>query len=275
MKIVYGSDLHLEFQKTKSQTPAIPESDVLLLAGDIFCPWSMSKTDEAIARSFFDDVAEKSKVALIILGNHEHYDGYFLNTNDKVGDFLSKYTNVHLLNNQSFDYENVRFFGSTFWTDMRGSHPEVMWDAQRGMSDFSLIKYSEDRYTPYKSGGARLRAEDLVNENHYSRHSLTEFMTGAEKDGVIPVVMTHHAPCYDRCTEACYKMDSLSYAYANTGMTDLLDELFPEFHWIHGHMHKREIFQTNKGTVYCNSRGYHGFEPTKFVSAFKFEELSL
>ena len=272
MKVMYGSDLHLEFQKKEEQTPVVPECDLLLLAGDVFCPWSMSSSDKLIFENFMENVSKNAKQTLMVMGNHEHYNGVFLDTANKVREFLSPYKNVRLLENEMYQVEDVLVFGSTFWTDMRGSHPEVMWACQRNMSDYTVIKYSLDRYNPYNCRGVKLRAEDTVNENFYARGKLREFMTKAEERGLKPIVLTHMAPSYDSCTDVQYKHDDVSFAYANTGMDDFLFD-FPKHKWVFGHMHDRKEGKVGNCEWMINARGYVGYENHQHVSSFEFKEL--
>ena len=271
MQIYFGSDLHLEFHKANTPALNIPVGDVLLLAGDIFLPWDTNKIHKRVVEDFFTNVNERFNHVLLIAGNHEHYGGYFIDTHTKIEEWIDPYKNIHLLNSQTYQVGEIMVFGSTFWTDMRGSHPEIMWDVKRGMSDYHEVRYSEDRYTPYKSGGPKLMPEDTVNENHYARKKLSEFMTKAEEMEMIPIVMTHHAPTFE-CVEQCYRMDNLSYAYANTGMDDLLLDLYPPHIWVHGHMHKREMIRFGKSTILTNARGYVGMEPTH---SFEFKQINI
>ena len=281
MKLFYGSDLHLEFEKGSKHTLDIPEGNVLVLAGDVYCPWNKLQEmaprknppmrHEDVYMSFFEEVSRRFDHVMYVLGNHEHYNGYFFETADLVKRHLEGFPNIHLLTNSYWQVEDVLFFGSTFWTDARGSHPEVMWDIKRGLNDYHTIYSSRDSYNPYKSGGTKLMVEDTVNENHYTRLALREFFTKAEEQALKPFVITHHQPSWE-CVEQYYRHDNCSYAYANTGFDEFLMD-FPPHHWVAGHMHKNDVLQVGNAKVMTNSRGYVGYETS--ANKYAFQELDI
>ena len=268
MKLFYGSDLHLEFETGTKHSLNIPEGDVLVLAGDIYGPWiqgkAKNKDHAAIRESFFSEVSEKFKTVLYVMGNHEHYGGYFVQTDNLIREQLHTHSNIFLLTGTYHQVENVLFYGTTFWTDARGSNPEVMWDIQRNMNDYHEIRYSEDRYDVSHgmyngyNKRSRLLCEDTVRENTFARKQLTEFFSKAEEQDLYPVVITHHQPSWE-CVEPYYRHDTVSHAYANTGLDDLLMDA-PKHHWICGHMHKKNQLQIGNSTVCTHARGYKGYE---------------
>lgn len=269
MDVFFGSDLHLEFEKGSKSVLEVPKGDVLLLAGDIYMPWSKDKREKALFQEFFKRCSENFTHVLIIAGNHEHWSGKFTLTHARMLSSLEHFGNIHVLNNSAFQVGDAVFWGSTFWTDCRGSHPEVMWDVARGMNDYHNVHYSEPSEPYYQK--VKLMVEDTVNENSYARKSLFEFITVVEQRGAFPVVMTHHAPTWDSVARE-YRMDNLSYAYANTGLEEFMLD-FPECVWIHGHMHDDFDYMMGKCRVLCNPRGYHGYEAKPYSFAFKKLEL--
>lgn len=103
MRLNIISDLHMEFDEYKYD---LPESDVLVLAGDI-CN---------------DAWIEKPNV-IHVPGNHEYY-----------GRKLKTYNEVKIIG-------SVRFLCSTLWTDfnLHGDQPLGMFVALRGMEDYNCI----------------------------------------------------------------------------------------------------------------------------------------
>lgn len=268
MKIFYGSDLHLEHERRDSHTiENIPSGDLLILAGDVFSPWMNNLGPAAV---FFEQVSEKFKQVVYVAGNHEHYQGFFTDTHAEIEKFLSPFDNIHLLNGEAIDYEGFSLFGCTLWTDARGRHPEVMWDMTQGMNDYDIVHFSQDTNGYYGSRPVKLRPDDTVNENDYHRQLLRSFLERCAERQVKPVIVTHHAPSWE-CVEPEYRLDNLSYAYANTGLDSLLADA-GEFIWIHGHMHKRDSIDLFDGVVLCNARGYISEAPSSW---FKFKELTV
>lgn len=273
MKIYFGSDLHLEFEKGSKHTLKVPEGDLLLLAGDVYTPHSTEKNHEKVWKSFFKEVSEKFDQVIYILGNHEHYGGHFYETLDVVKEDLKDFANIRVLNNQWFEYNGLLIFGSTFWTDIRGGDPQIMWNVQRGMNDYSEIIIGWDSYGPHTKRKVLLRAEDTINENKYARNALFEFITEAEDKELFPLIVTHQQPDW-ACVEEFYRHSDLSYAYANTGLEGFLCD-FPQNIWICGHMHKKDQLQLGNSTVLTNTRGYVGYEGGTHRFEFQLIDLEL
>ena len=257
--------LHLEFEKGTASKLELPTGDVLLLVGDIYLPWSKDKREKALFQEFFKRASENFREVLVIAGNHEHWGGYFVETLDRQRAQLEHFGNVRVLQNSAYQVDNVVFWGSTFWTDCRNAHPEVMWDVKRGMNDYGEVTYSRPSEPYYQK--VKLMAEDTVNENQYARKQVLEFMTVAEQRGTFPVVMTHHAPSWNSVAPV-YRLDNLSYAYANTGLEEFMMD-FPDSIWLHGHMHEEFDYMVGKCRVMANPRGYYGYESRPIHFAFK------
>ena len=275
MKVYYGSDLHLEMERKHSKSVLnVPSGDVLVLAGDIFLPWDPSFVLQAgghydLVMEFFERCSKNFDHVMVVAGNHEHYGGYFLRTIDEVKRHLSHFANVHVLEKSAFQVNNVVFWGATMWTDVKQSDPNVVWDVRRGMSDYVETLYSDKqdsvgRWIP-------LLPEDTVNDNKYARTSLKEFLTVASCRGVMPFVVTHHAPTWESVPQH-HRLDNLSYAYANLDLEYVLGDM-PESFWIHGHMHSRNDYMVNKCRVLSNPRGYYLYE--QFARDFKFNLLEI
>lgn len=75
MKIQYASDLHLEFSANSSYLKLNPleiTGDILILAGDI----DYLREDGNYAHPFWDWAAKSYMQVIVVLGNHELYQGY-------------------------------------------------------------------------------------------------------------------------------------------------------------------------------------------------------
>ncbi|GAA4197383.1 hypothetical protein GCM10022289_04530 [Pedobacter jeongneungensis] len=104
MKIQIISDLHQEFGVSEL---SFRNADLVILAGDINLG---TKGIEWIKENIPD------KPVIYVLGNHEYYKGTYPNTLRKIVE-LSKASNVHVLENNFVEFEGVRFYGATLWTD--------------------------------------------------------------------------------------------------------------------------------------------------------------
>jgi len=276
-EIYAGSDIHLEF----GGPIVVPECDVLLLSGDIFTAWRHPEAKDNHQASlhkrekkFFQQCQDKAAKTLIILGNHEHYNGTFGHTIERARAKLDWFPNIELLNNDTVEFDDFAVFGSTFWTDMNQSHPEVMWHANRVMTDFSVI--FKHRGNGYLDPSELFRAHDTVVENTYARKKLVEFLSlYADDEKRKTIVMTHHAPTY-ACVDRKFSVDMLTYAFANTGLDDMLLDNDGPHVWLYGHMHHRkEFLHGDKTRIIANARGYFNTNENGFVKTFAFRKIEL
>ena len=88
------------------------------------------------------------KPVLYVLGNHEFYGGSIATTAARFK-ALAAGTDVRLLDDESVVIGNVRFLGSTLWTDFmlfgEGEQRDAaMADAVRFMRDYSRIRTGDD-----------------------------------------------------------------------------------------------------------------------------------
>lgn len=274
MTIIYAaSDIHMEF----GGPIQVPECDLLLLSGDIFTPWRhpMDKQNHTEAmrkreKKFFQQCQDKATRTLMVMGNHEHYNGVFSQTAEKVRQRLDDYPGITLLDNEAVEFDEFAVFGATLWTDMNKGHPEIMWHAGRNMNDFSVILTHKG--TGYAAPSVVFRPADTARENAFSKQRITEFLS-SHKDKKT-VVMTHHAPTYG-CIDRQFSADILSYAFANTDLDDmLLDNDGPDV-WLYGHCHHRkEFMHGDKTLIVANARGYFGTSSeNQFVKTFEFKEI--
>ena len=267
MVVHFASDLHLEMGPIDPST--VPKGDLLLLAGDIFLPWHEDR--DKISRNFkdfFDTCSENFDKVLMVAGNHEHYGGFFFETNEKVAKYLSVWKNIFVLENNTVRFDTFNVFGATFWTDNKRDDPQVAWDIHRNLSDYSVIQLTSD-YIPGKSN--KLRTTDTSNEHYYSVRELEKFVAECVNEGKIPLIMTHHNPSWI-CTDEEYRLDTISYAYSCTDIdSTTLD--FPRYIWICGHSHTNLDVEFGSGRILRNPRGYVGYE-TK-PNNFSFKELKL
>lgn len=225
--IQYMSDLHLEFAPYKF----IPntKADCLVLAGDII---NQDLKKENNFTNFFTDIKQWGKPAFYVLGNHEYYFSSFPETVNYIKNLELKIPNLIVLNNSTYNYNGVKFIGSTLWSEVRSNQE---WYISRYMNDYNLIK-------------------DFDVKKSTQEHLLAKEFLDKELDENIPkVVITHHLPS-EKSINIKYKNSPLNSAFASN-LDDLITKYSP-YIWIHGHSHSNCDYKINKTRIVSNTRGY-------------------
>jgi Icc-related predicted phosphoesterase len=256
MKVSYCSDLHLNFGKIVLENK--DNADVLILAGDIVEIGHFTDYHQ----KFLDDVAAKFKHVIYVMGNHEHWHGDIAKNTDILRSKLA--SNIHLLDGDYVDIDDVRFVGGTLWTDMNKSDPVAIMSANRCMNDYQYIKNSDKMVgfwgTDHAGNRKRLErvahlsVEDTIEIHQKHLKKFDEFSSGHSK----VVVVSHHAPT-TMSIDSKYVGSTLNSAYVSDLSEFILDR--PQIKkFVHGHIHSKMEYNVGSCTVLCNPRGYHDYE---------------
>lgn len=235
MTIQFASDLHLELLENRQyilEHPLQAKADVLLLAGDIVSFSKMDKVD-----FFFDAISAQFKEVWWIPGNHEYY------FSDAKGqcDVLEKAIrhNVHLVNNKTILYPNVRIIASTLWSEIK---PENEMLIQASLSDYHVIEYGERLLTVHDTNSMHSRNRSFIVDELFKPF---EGHT---------VVFTHHVPTMIHYPER-YKTSKINNAFVSD-LTSLIESSSIDY-WIYGHHHVSvQDFKVGTTMLCTNQLGY-------------------
>ena len=296
MKISVCSDIHLEFG------PIILENkdnaDVLILSGDICVAADLRAPDMyGINDSkkmintfkFFESACANFPKVIYVAGNHEHYHGDFKYTYEKLREQL-KFDNLHILDKQSIHIGDVVFVGGTLWTNMNKEDPVTMANIRGVMNDYrqvinsnNIVKLKHPVYGTKEGGGtdfdniisytnqerpASLMPEDTV-EDHKAFLKVIDEVTALNPNYKY-VVVGHHAPS-KLSTKPRYENEYImNGAYSSDLSEFILDR--PQIKlWTHGHTHNPFDYMIGSTRIFCNPRGYDGYEDR----ADKFELMTV
>lgn len=239
MKISLFSDIHLEIADWYFES--IDDADVIILAGDI------AKGSEGITWAK-KTIADRfpDKVLIYVAGNHEYYDSN-LGLLSQFQDTASHHQNLHFLENRVFKHDDVRFLGTTLWSDFSLYGAEAiescMAAASRYLMDFRKIEFTEGRLLLPSNLPASFQKAVLWLDQELSKPF----------DGKT-VVVTHFAPHRD-CIAPQYKGDLLTPYFVND--LSWMMEKFPIDVWCFGHTHHNVDFIAKGGCrVVSNQVGY-------------------
>lgn len=230
MKLHILSDLHTEFVELD---PPETDADIIVLAGDI-----------GVGRAGIEWAARQFRELPVIYipGNHEYYR-HDIGITDELKSGAP--ANIRVLDNDSCEFDDVRFLGPTLWTDFRLNGEGEAWfsrqKARRSIDDFTAIRNGDRRFTPEDS--VRLHESGkawLVGE-------LQKEFSGST------VVVTHHLPAAPSIASQ-YRNDPLNPAFASR-LEEVIETYRPDL-WIHGHTHVACDYEIYGTRVICNPRGY-------------------
>ena len=300
MRLAIASDVHLEFGDCFFDNEE--QADVLILAGDI-CKATdlkdhdvygiMEGTRSNRMHEFFIRCSERFPHVIYVAGNHEHYDGDFTFTTQRLKDKLSYLKNLHVLDKEMFTLGDVRFIGGTLWTDMNNQDPLTLFHMKSMMSDYKLIRNSANKVTrkvplykpnpdfgkdpsagkylldengymipdgfKFKEEAAMFSPEDSVEEFRKMKQYLEVCTAVLGEDTQKYVVVTHHTPSMMSCAPH-YRGDTLmNGAYHNSFEDFIMDKPSIKL-WVHGHTHDDFDYTIGDTRVVCNPRGYVKYE---------------
>jgi predicted phosphodiesterase len=241
--IQYLSDIHLEFidhpiKIDRLLSKIIPIAPICILAGDVGYPF------ERNYEQFLKGVSKKFKHIILIHGNHEYYQ-LKKNSEKTMKEIVEKtheviyansLDNIHFLDNEWIDIEDVRFVGTVLWSQL--NDPDYLVQDAKAIIEFNIQHFN------------RLHQ---VNKEFIS-NALIE----AALDNKSVVMVTHHLPSY-QCIDLQYE----KYKEYNQCFASDCEELIrsPIIGWIFGHTHSPVDKTINGIQCIANPIGYPGELP--------------
>ena len=242
------SDLHMEGYHFNYEYLG---EDMVILAGDIH---TQNRHGE-----LFDKIPSNVQI-LMVSGNHSYYRGEFHSTNAKLLELETKYPNFKFLNNSSFLYNDIYFYGGTMFTDflLYGVTDQFAMEieAENGINDFYTIK----------NGDKTWRAKDHIEQHHKFVVGLKEFLDIA---GEKKVIISHFCP----------SVKSVHPRYGSGLLNGYFAANMEKFmgwkgYWFFGHTHDSFDYKMGETRVICNPKGYGNenvhFDP-KLIVPLAFE----
>ncbi|NEW97152.1 metallophosphoesterase [Rhodopseudomonas sp. BR0G17] len=250
MRIWIMSDIHVELTRgwDLPGPGERPDYDVLVVAGDL-----MPRMERGVAW-LRERVADRP--VIYIAGNHEAYGADIDRTVQKAR-AAAEGSNVHVLENETFEIGGVTFACATLWTDfdLYGDPQRAMLAAGEMMNDYKKIRIN--RYAE------RFRPQHALARHNASRAFLEATMRHP-RNGPL-VVVTHHAPIGPRTQPIEPTREDLLYAAYGSDLTVLMSPgpgaLRPADVWVHGHTHEWFDAQIGATRVVSNAKGYGPWPP--------------
>ena len=280
MKISLASDVHLEFGPLELENK--DNADVLILAGDIVIAQDLyDHTPESIQssidqgniigrrqlaaqnyRQFLNQASELFDHVIWVAGNHEFYSGRWYGSLDTLRYEASKFPNVHFLEDDAVEIDDITFIGCTLWTDLNNDDWHTKHTLKHNMNDYHSIK--NDKMNFHK-----LHPDDTFMRHRTSKKFIEDTVADHDKQFV---VVTHHAPS-NKSVHAVYKDNYHMNGGYRSNLEDIMIDNENIKLWCHGHTHHQFDYEIGKTRVVCNPRGYIGYEPIADTFSLKTFEI--
>lgn len=233
MRIQVLSDLHLEFGFYRVKVSE--DADALVMAGDFTVAKYLGDLG-AFARFV-------RKPLFFVAGNHDYYYGVFEEVNRKLEKMDSDIINFHFLNNKYVEVGEVKFIGSTLWSDfdLAPNPAEFASLVRSRINDFHIISKSSNRkFSPQDC--QELNVESCL----FLRREIDAPFNGKR------VVVTHFLPS-PKSIHSRFEGDFLN-PYFCCNCEELMG---PSVRlWIHGHTHESINYACKQTRVIANPKGY-------------------
>lgn len=291
MKLAICSDVHLEFGTLELSNPG--DVDVLILSGDICVAQDLMEYDpvgiidfgkSSRYHKFFQECSARFPHVLYVAGNHEHYHGDFKDTIPNLKKRLGYLENLHVLDKEVFELDDVVFVAGTLWTDMNKEDPITLHAISKMMNDFRCVENSnrvvnyktfDDTDNPdkptFRTRSSRFSPEDAVEDHK----KLLDYARGVYEE--MPpwkqmVFVGHHTPSHTSCHPR-YKGDrEMNGGYHSDLSEFILDRPGIKL-WTHGHTHEAFDYMIGECRIVCNPRGYIGYE--ELANNFKLKVVEI
>lgn len=255
-KIKILSDLHTEHYPYDFSETLDSSEDYLFLGGDCFSKGNIKENlDEIFSLS-------NSKV-IFTPGNHEYYHQDFTEMNEFFKELELEYPDFHCLLNETIEFDDIRVFGGTMFSDFKLFDNPVKGalEAKFSINDFMCILNNKKLWS----------TENHLRENRFFKEELKKFLefinttnaTNAKKKNI---VLSHFNPVKE-CVNPKFKGSSLNPYFCS----DLNKRFYEGVDlWISGHGHNNFDFLKGETRFVGNQRGYSS---SKRIENFDFRPV--
>ncbi len=278
MKVAVTSDVHLEFGQLSLDNT--DNAHVLILSGDICVARDLMEHDphgivdfgkSSRYHQFFQECCARFPHVIYVAGNHEHYHGDFKYTVSDLKKRLGYLNNLHILDKEVFELDDVVFVGGTLWTDMNKEDPITLHMMTRMMNDFRCVdngnrevtfKTYDDPENPekptFRTRAARFSPQDAVEEHKKTLDYIRVVYENLPAEKKM-VVVGHHTPSHASCHPR-YKDDQVMNGGYHSDLSEFILDRPRITLWTHGHTHEVFDYLIGGCRIVCNPRGYIGYE---------------
>lgn len=243
------SDLHLEFSPFTIPPLDTDNDTVCILAGDIVDGHNYDMCIE-----FLKPLAQRFHHIVYVFGNHEFYNKVLEDAKEEFEELLLKANLAHkvtILEREVINFNKCAIIGATLWADFDRGNPVTMHACLHGLDDYRKIETVKD------GSPRKIVPTDLLVIHNETRQFLRQTIENYKAINSKVIVVVHHGVT-SLSQNPIYRGDILVPAFISNMADDILDTQ-PNM-IIHGHIHYHHDYMVGDTRVFCNPRGYHGYE---------------
>lgn len=225
-----------------------------VIAGDIWLDGRFIHRLDSSGESWISKISRQFKYVVLVLGNHDYWGCHLSEEPTKLKRLISDQglANVFLLEKDVVVLDQVKFVGSTLWTDYNRHDPFVMMTAES-----RAMNYKDYRFIKAGAGYRKVKAQDLYIAHQTAKSFIFRNATRDYSEQKV-VVVTHMSPSYQSVKDQ-YRQphwQDLNYLYYSDLENQIFDDGQEIDFWFHGHMHHTKSYHIGHTNVILNSRGY-------------------
>jgi Icc-related predicted phosphoesterase len=269
-KVAVFSDLHTEHSNIKIDAK---DADILVFDGDILAG---PQTEAENAIEWIYSQVRDSRPCIFVAGNHE-FEKMVIDDAISIMRKATEGTQIHLLHNETFDFEDIRFIGTPLFSgfnlfnNIDKEKKKWLFDELKVMDPLCEMEYLRESVMRVLEGliqdFQRIRIEKDSKMTPWDMSELYFEATRFIKDALIQsredekksFVITHYAPS-PKSLKSSFQDDFKAPYWVN----DCEHLVKMANIWVHGHTHRSFNYRVgdnkNLGNVFCNPRGV-----TKFI----------
>lgn len=164
---------------------------------------------------------------------------------------FNRWSNIHLLDNSTWDYHQYRFIGSTLWSD---PHHESL----SSLNDFRQIYYDDNLITREEFVGLHKEGVEFIRTE---LEAINEEREEAGESGKVPILITHFPPIREGISAPAYK-DSGHDQYFGNSLDEMKINPSSIPLWISGHTHFSYDYRIDGTRYLSNQMGHLSEYPT-------------
>lgn len=266
------SDIHLDFDVSRMTKEALKRFDVeklwfpppletdddtiFIIPGDLFLAGKSYAVMQGASESYVSALSKRFKYVIIVLGNHDFWDGSLNLEVDKFKRALfdQRIGNVFVLQNEMVyisdkDGVEAKILGGTLWTDY--GKGQFLTHRHESMKDYKKIK---------RGNFLRIHPEHLYESHQATKRFIAEHAHRDHPEQKVFVV-THHPPSLMAVPVEYLTFPDADLSLYHSDMHELIKTLSIDL-FFHGHTHGAKTFylpsvDPDRPTkVILNTRGY-------------------